>query len=65
LLRTLSLGDIDHGTYELTEIAGSVEDRVAYNVNVSDPFVRMKDSVPEFEIRLVVDGSLPPFPARG
>jgi len=38
---------------------------VAYNVNVSDPFVRMNDSVPKFEIRLVADGFLEPFPARG
>ena len=35
------------------------------DVNVPDPFVGMDDSVPKFEIRLVADGSLPPFSARG
>src|SRR5262249_45079170 len=64
LLRTLTLGYIDHGTHEFTQAAGSVEDRMAYDVNVPDPFVRMNDSVPEFEIRLVADGLLEPFPAR-
>jgi hypothetical protein len=38
---------------------------MAYDVNVPEPFVRMNDSVPKFEICLVVDGFLEPFPARG
>src|SRR6267154_2867548 len=65
LLRTLTLGYIDHGPHELVEIAGLVEYRMAQAVNVPDPFVGMDDSVPKLEICLVADGSLPPFPARG
>ncbi len=38
---------------------------MAYNVNVSDPFVRINDSIVHFEIRLVADGFLEPFPAVG
>src|SRR6266852_5651304 len=38
---------------------------MAYDVNVSDPIVRMNDSVPKFEIRLVANGFLEPFPALG
>src|SRR6266403_1291012 len=38
---------------------------MAYNVNVPDAFVRMNDSVVQFEIRLVVDGFLEPFPGPG
>ena len=65
VFRTLTLGYIDHGTHELTEIAGSVEDRMAYDMNDPDPFVRMNDSVVQFDIRLVADSFLEPFPARG
>ena len=52
LLRGLALRYIDDGTQELTEIAGSVEDRMADDVNVPDPFFRMNDPVVQFEIRL-------------
>jgi hypothetical protein len=63
LFRTLTLAYIDHGTYELTEIAGSVEDRMADDVNVPDTFVWMNDSVVQFEIRLIADGFLEALPA--
>jgi len=33
-----TLGYIDHGSYELSEIAGSVKDRTADGLNVPDPF---------------------------
>src|SRR6266436_2033801 len=65
LLRTFTLGDVDHRTDEFMQIAGSVEDRMAYGVNVPDSFVRMNDSVIQFKIRLVADRFLEPFPARG
>jgi hypothetical protein len=61
----LAVGDVDHSPDEFTQVAASVEDRMAYDVNVPDPFVRMNDSVPKFEIRLVTDGFLEPFPDRG
>src|SRR5258707_347417 len=65
LLRPLALGDVDHRTDEFMQIAGSVEDRTAYDVNVPDSFVRMNDSVIQFKIRLVADRALEPFPGRG
>ena len=37
-LCTITLGYIDHGTDELTEIAGPIEDRMADGVNVPVPF---------------------------
>jgi hypothetical protein len=61
----LALSDIDHSTHEFTEIAGSVEDRMAYDVNVPVPFAWMNDSVIQFEIRLVADGSVDLQPRRG
>jgi hypothetical protein len=64
LFRTLALGDVDHRPHELTEIARAVEDRMAYDVNVPDPFVRMNESVLKFEIRLVADGFLVLFADR-
>src|SRR6266581_3978428 len=64
-LRTLALGDIDYSTHEFTQVPGWVEDRVAYNMNVPEAFVRMNDSVVQLEIRLVVDGFLESFPGPG
>src|ERR1700690_1748919 len=61
LLGALALRYIDYGTYELIEIAGSVEDRMTDGVNVPDPFFRMNDPVVHFEIRFVADGFLGPF----
>src|SRR5260370_6628629 len=60
----LTLGYIDHGTNELTSIAGSIEDRMTDRVNVPDPFFRMNDPIVQFEIRFVADGLLEPLPAR-
>src|SRR6478672_12872961 len=62
-LGRLTLGDVDHSTDEFMQIAGSVEDRTAYDVNVPDSFVRMHDSVTQFKIRLVADRFLETFPA--
>jgi hypothetical protein len=63
-LGTLALRYIDHGAHELAEIAGSVEHRVTYGVNVPDPFFRMNDPVIQFKIGFVADGFLEPFPDR-
>ena len=38
---------------------------MAQDVMVSNHFVRMNESEPEFEIRLVADGFLKAFPDRG
>jgi len=65
LLGALALGDVDHRTDEFMQIAGSGEDRMAYDVNVPVSFARMNDSVIQFQIRLVADRFLEPFPARG
>jgi hypothetical protein len=45
MLCTRALGYIDHGSYELSEIAGSVKDRTADGVNVPDPFFPVNDPV--------------------
>jgi len=52
LFRPLALSDVNNGTHEFNELAGSVEDRMAYNVNVPYAYVRMNDSVVQFEIGL-------------
>jgi len=64
LLGALAIRHIDHGTHELIEIAGSVEDGMTDNVNVPDLFFRVNDPVVQFEIRFVADGFLEPFPDR-
>src|SRR5260370_41792386 len=64
-VRTFALGYVDHGPHEFTHVAGLVEDRMAHDVNVPDSFVRMNDSVVQFEIRLLADGFPEPFPAMG
>src|SRR5258706_8184287 len=62
LFRPLTLGYVHYGPHEFMQVAGSVEDGMAYDVNVSDPFVRMNDSVVQFEIHLVAGGFLERFP---
>ena len=62
--RALAVGDVDHGPHEFTQVAALVEDRMAYDVNVPDPFVRMNYSVLKFEVHLVADGFLKVFPVR-
>jgi hypothetical protein len=64
MLCTRTLGYIDHGSSELSEIAGSVKDRTADGVNVPDPFFQVNDPVAHFEISFVADGPLEPSPAR-
>src|SRR5262249_13229703 len=64
MLCTRTLGYIDHGGYELSEIAGSVKDRTADGVDVPDPFLPVNDPVVHFEICFVADGPLEPSPAR-
>src|ERR1700676_2846625 len=63
LLCSFALSEIDHSTHDLNELARSVEDYMAYAMNVPDPFVRMNDSVVQFEIHLVADGFLDFLPA--
>src|SRR6516164_609111 len=60
----LALGDIHDSAHEFHKLAGPPKDRVTDCVNVPDPFFRMNDPVVQFEIRLVADGFLEPFPAR-
>src|SRR5215472_11427865 len=64
LFSTLALRYIDHGTHELSQIAGSIKDRTADCVNVPDSFFRMNDPVVPFEIRFVAYAFLKSFPAR-
>jgi hypothetical protein len=63
-LGALALRYIDHGTHELIEIAGSVEDCMTDDVNVPDPFFWMYDSVIQLEIRFVANGFIEPFHER-
>src|SRR6202022_3545241 len=49
--RPLALGDVDHGTHELNEIAGWAENRVTYYVDISDLAAGMNDSVVQLEVR--------------
>jgi hypothetical protein len=62
-VRTFALRDVDHGTHKLHQIARSVDHRMAYAMNVNDPFVWMNDATVQFEIYLVADGFLESFPA--
>ncbi len=43
LLRPLAFGDIDHGAHAFDEIAGRVENGVAYFVDIPDRAVRKND----------------------
>jgi hypothetical protein len=63
LLCSFALSEIDHSTHDLKELARSVEDYMAYAMNVPEPFVRVNDSVVQFEIHLVADGFLDYIPA--
>src|SRR5262249_18295882 len=65
LFRTLTLSYVYYCPNEFNEFAGPVEHSMSQDVYVPDAFVRMKDSVVHFEIRLVADGFLEPFPGPG
>ncbi len=51
LLRPLAFCDIDHGAYAFDEIAGRVENRVAYFVDIPDRAVGKNDPVFQFIVR--------------
>src|SRR5271165_4054692 len=63
-LGCLALGDIDDRTQKLDEISRSIKHRMAYAVNVPDPFIRMNDSVAQFEVHLIADAFFDSFPAK-
>ena len=65
LLRPLAFGDIDHGAHAFDEIAGRVENGVAYFVDIPDRAVRKNDSVVQFVVRPFTEWALKQFPGPG
>src|SRR5947208_6193705 len=61
----LAVSHINYRTYEFPEIPWRAERRVAYHVDIPGLAVLVNDSVIHLEGRLVADGYLEPFPARG
>src|SRR5258706_5885682 len=45
LLRLFMFSDVDHGAHKFNEMAGRVQNRMTYDVNVSDGAIRMHDAV--------------------
>ena len=64
LLCLFTFSDVDHSAHKFNEMAGRAQNRMTYDVNVPDPFVRMNYSVLKFEVHLVADGFLEVFPVR-
>src|SRR5690242_18377445 len=58
LLGPLALGRIEHGAHEFNEIAGCVENRMAYRVEVFHGAAWKNDSIIQFVVRPVTDCSL-------
>ena len=50
-LRPLAFRDIDHGAHAFDEIAGRVENRVAYFVDIPDGAIGKNDPVFQFVVR--------------
>jgi hypothetical protein len=61
VLGPLALGDVHHGTYELNEVAGWAENRVAYLVDISELAAGRTVAVIELELRPFVRCSLELF----
>ncbi len=65
LFRPIALGDVDHSTHELNQIAGRAEKRVAYYMDISDVAAGMNDSVIQLELGLLAPRCLGCFPNFG
>jgi hypothetical protein len=64
LLGSLAISDVDDSAHKFNEMAGRAQNRMTYDVNVPNPFVRMNYSILKFEVHLVADGFLKVFPVR-
>src|SRR6267154_286737 len=58
LLCSFTLSDVDHSAHKFNEMAGRAQNRMTYDVNVSDPFVRMHDAVVRLPFCLLADSRL-------
>src|SRR5437899_29054 len=61
LLRPLTLGNVDHSTYEFNQIARRIENRMTSAVNVPDGATWMHEAVVRFKLDLLPDHSLNQF----
>src|SRR5882724_13424169 len=60
-LRSLAVGDVDHGTHEFDEITRRAENRMSSGVNVPDGAIWMHEAVVRFKLELVTDHPLYQF----
>src|ERR1700752_131548 len=60
-LSPLTLGDVDHSSYEFHEIAARAENWMAHDANVPDGATCMQDAVFRFKAFLRTDGPLRQF----
>src|SRR6266436_1542959 len=65
LLCSFTLSDVDHSTHEFNQIAGWAENGMAYCIDISDIALGMNDSVIQFELRLLANGSVELLPDCG
>ena len=61
---SLALGDVDHGPHYFTQVAASVEDRMACGPDGPDSRDGVNETQIQFEMRLVADGSVELLPDR-
>src|SRR5260370_38139043 len=57
LFRPIALGDVDHSTHELNQIAGRAEKRVAYYMDISAVVAVMHDSLTQLQLGLLTPPS--------
>jgi hypothetical protein len=61
----LTLSNVHHGTHELNNVAVWAENRVAYQMDISDLAARTNDSVFQLELRLLRPYYVAYFPDLG
>src|ERR1700730_12281984 len=65
LLCSFTLSDVDHSAHKFNEIAGRTQNRMTYDVNVSDGATRMHDAVVRLPLCLLADSRLDYFSETG
>src|SRR5579862_1792732 len=65
LLCSFTLSDVDHSAHKFNKTAGPAQNRMTYNVNVSDGAIRMDNAVVRLPIGLIADSRPDQFHEAG
>src|SRR5271169_3740031 len=58
LLCSFTLSDVDHSAHKFNEMAGRAHNRMSYDVDVSNPAIRVHDTVVRLKLCFIADRRL-------